>query len=120
MATVPPAERRRFPRLACRAAVQYRDILKPREPQAGGLSKDLSAGGLQFETAQFFAHRSRVLLQVTLPGLVAPLRTIAQVTWSRKQPLGERFDVGVRFVEITPTDRGLVADYVERGIMQPR
>ncbi len=112
-------ERRRFPRLTCRASVQYRDLLQPRALQAADLSRDLSAGGLQFQTAQFFSRYRRLVIQVTLPGVPQPVRTIAQVMWTRKQPLGDLWDVGAHFVEITAQDRGLLADYVERGVHVP-
>lgn len=109
-------DRRRFPRLICRAAVQYRDFLQPGGFRAGGLSKDLSAGGLRFQAAQFVAHQHRFLVHLIVPGVPTPIRTIAQVCWTRKQPHSDAYDVGARFVEITPHDRGRLADYVERGI----
>ena len=112
----PLIERRRFTRLDCRTAVQYRDLVQPREPYAGGLTKDISAGGLMFETAQFFSHQHRLLIQLTLPSRAALIRAVTQVMWVRKRPHDDRYDIGLRFIEITVQDQETVASHVERGI----
>jgi len=95
--------------------VRYRDLCQPEAPRAGGLTKDLSAGGLRFQVTRGVSPGSRLLIQVTVPGTPAPIRTIALVIWTHKQPDDERWDVGVQFVGVTPQDRGVLADYVAHG-----
>ena len=108
-------EQRRHPRLACRAPVQYRDLRQPQASYAGTLTDDVSVGGLRFHTAEWLPLQHRLLVQLALPGIPAPIRTVAQVIWTRKQPHSDRYDVGARFVEMITEDLGAVADYVERG-----
>ena len=116
MITESAAERRRSQRLLCHAALQFRDLQQPGGPYTGGLAKDVSAGGLKFETAQFFSHQRRLLMQVALPGVPTPIRTVAQVVWTYKQPHNDQYEIGAQFVEITPHDREAMASYVERGV----
>ena len=100
----------------CRAAMQFRDILEPRGPYEGGLAKDVSAGGLRFETAQFFSHQRRLIIQLLLPGLDAPIRSVMQVVWTCKHAHSDQYEIGAQFVEMASQDRNLVASYVERGV----
>lgn len=109
-------EQRRYPRLACHAPVQYRDLRRPQASYAGALTHDLSAGGLKFHASEWLPVRHRLLIQLTLPGVATPIRTIAQVIWARKHPHGDQYEVGAQFIGMTPEDLGAVAGYVERGV----
>ncbi|MBI4227679.1 MAG: PilZ domain-containing protein [Candidatus Omnitrophica bacterium] len=113
-------EQRRCPRLVCHTALQYRDILEPHAPYAGSLTHDLSAAGVKFQAAQWLPAQHRLLLQLHLPGVADPIRTIVQVVWTRKQSHSDQYEVGARFIQITAHDREAVAGYVERGINQLR
>lgn len=112
-------ERRRFPRLACRAAVQVRDLFEPGASPAGGLSGNVSVGGLRFQSERFLPQTRLLLVQLTLPGASAPFRTIVRVVWTAKQLHTERYDVGAEFIEVASQDLRGLADYVERGIRFP-
>lgn len=116
MTTENLAERRRSQRLFCHATFQFRDILKPRGPYAGSLAKDVSAGGLKFEAAQFFSHQQRLLIQMLLPGLSTPIRTVAQVVWTCKRPHSDQYEVGAQFIEMATHDQMTIASYVQRGV----
>tara|TARA_B100000315_G_scaffold247347_1_gene275917 strand:- start:189 stop:614 length:426 start_codon:yes stop_codon:yes gene_type:complete len=109
-------EKRRFPRLAAHIAVQYRNLLRPSEPYKGSLTFNLSAGGLAVKAPDFFSLKSRLLVQVNLPGIANPVRSIGQVVWIRKEEFGETYDLGIHLVEMEPRTRGMLADFVERGI----
>ncbi len=115
----PLVERRQFPRLSFHSPVQFRNVLKPQEPFSGSLSKDLSAGGLSITTDQFLPRDTRLVLLVSLPILLKPVRTIGRILWI-KQRFGETYDCGVQFLEMNTEDRDAIAAYVERGIMNPQ
>jgi c-di-GMP-binding flagellar brake protein YcgR len=110
-------ERRRLPRLQTVMPVQFRSIAKPEEPFRGCLSKDLSAGGIRVTVTGFLPKEARLVLLLSLPAYLKPIRTIAQVVWVQKKPLAEICDCGIRFLEVNPQDRELIADTVERGIV---
>ena len=113
-------EQRRYPRLACHAPVQYRDLNQPQTPYTGALTHDVSAGGLKFHASEWLPVQHRLLVQLALPGVAEPIRTIAQVVWTRKQAYGDHYEVGARFVQMATEDLGAVAAYVERGMQQRR
>lgn len=109
------SERRRFPRIACREVVRYRDLLKPSAALLGGLTKDLSMGGVRFETAECFPCRTRVLVELVLSGrTAAPIRTIAQVVWVQKQAHSDQYEAGAQFVEMQPQDRQALAGHLQQ------
>ncbi|MBI4313780.1 MAG: PilZ domain-containing protein [Candidatus Omnitrophica bacterium] len=110
------AERRRHPRLVCHGAGQYRDLLQPNETYAGCITRDVSAGGVGFRTPRRLESDSRLILQLSIPGLSGIVRAIAQVVWAARQPQGDEYEVGAQFVQISPEDRSSVAEYVERGV----
>ncbi len=112
-------ERRKFPRIECRTGVQYRHIHQPSAVFATSLTKDVSAGGVLCLVDQFHPRESRLLMQITVPGVPAPIRTIAQVVWIRKQPYGDRYDAGLQFVEMVPEDRAQIKAYVDRSRTNP-
>lgn len=109
-------EQRRFPRLACHTPLQYRDIFKPHATYIGSLTQDLSAGGVKFQASEWLAVQHRLLVQLQLPGALEPIRTIAQVVWTRKHAHSDQYEIGVCFVEMTAYDRDLVAEFVDRGL----
>ena len=111
-------EHRRFPRLKFTVPVQYRNILKPQEPFAGSLSKDLSAGGVKVTTFHFLGKDLRLVLLLYLPSSLKPIRAIGRVAWMQKQRYTESYDCGIQFLEVNSEDQAAVADTVERGVVQ--
>jgi c-di-GMP-binding flagellar brake protein YcgR len=115
----PFAERRRFPRLNLNASVQFRHVLKPQKAFTGAVCKNLSAQGMCMAGAPLLSPEARLVLLLSLPKLLKPLRMIAKVTWMREQPQSERFDYGLQFIEISSQDQDTIAGYVERGVVAP-
>lgn len=116
----PVPDRRRFPRLICSASIQFRSVLKPQNPFVGSLSKDLSASGIRVTLAESLPVESRLVLLLSLPHLLKPIRTIARVVWTQEQRFTEAYDCGLQFLEMTPEDREAIAGYVGKGSSSPR
>jgi len=114
----PLAEQRRFPRLHVKAAVQFRNILKPNEPFAGSLCRNISASGLCLMTDGFLPKESRWVLLVSLPWVSRePIRLIGWVVWSTQKPFGQPCECGIQFIQVAAEDKKMIADFVERGIV---
>ncbi len=111
-------EHRRLPRLRFSTPVQYRNILKPQEPFAGSLSKDLSAGGVRVTTFHFLGKDLRLVLLMYLPSQLKPVRVVGRVAWMQRQRFTESYDCGIQFIEVSPEDRTAISDVVERGVVQ--
>ncbi len=110
-----PYDRRQFPRVKAGLRVEFRPLAEPGRQLTGSLSRDMSAGGVQLTTSRFLAKDSRVVVLFSPPGVGRQLRAVARVGWTRERPLGEFFDCGLEFVEISSQDRDAVAGLVERG-----
>ena len=115
----PLVERRGLPRLKVSAPLQFRNVLKPSEPFAGSLTRDLSAGGVAVTTSFPLSKEMRVVVLLSLPGLLKPIRTIGRVAWIETKKFNDGFDCGIQFFEMTTEDRDAVASYVERGVTRP-
>ena len=110
-----PQDRRRFPRLKAGLPVEFRRLAEPGQQLAGSLSRDMSAGGIQLRTSNFLPRDSRLVVLFSPPGVGRQLRAVARVGWTRERSLGELFDCGLEFVEISSQDREAIAGLVERG-----
>lgn len=115
----PLIERRGLPRLHVSAPLQFRSVLKPSEPFAGSLTRDLSAGGVAMTTSFPLSKEQRVVALLSLPGLLKPIRTIGRVAWVQTQKFSDSFDCGIQFFEMTAEDHDAIASYVERGVTPP-
>lgn len=113
----PLIERRRFPRLKVSIPIQFRNVLKPGESFVGALSENLSAAGARMKSFTFLPKEARLVLLLSLPGQLKPIRLIGRVAWMQHQRFREGYDCGIQFLEITPEDRETIADTVERGIL---
>lgn len=113
----PLLERRRFPRLTLKAPVQFRNLLKPTESFAGSLSKNLSASGLAMIASTTLAKEERLILLLSLPAELKPIRVIGRVAWSRPQGFSQLCECGIQFIEVAPPDRDRIAEFVERGVV---
>ena len=117
-ASQPLVEQRRFPRLHVQTAVQFRNILKPNEPFAGSLCRNVSASGLSLMTDGFLPKESRWVLLVSLPRVSRePIRLIGRVVWSMKKMSGRPCEGGIQFIEVAAEDKRMIADFVERGVV---
>lgn len=113
----PLSERRRLPRLKLTAPIQFRNVLKPQEPFAGALCTDLSADGVRMKATSFLPRDARLVMLISLPKLLKPVRMIVRVVWMQQQRFSGGCDCGFQFVEIIPKDRETIATYVERGVV---
>ncbi len=113
----PLSERRRLPRLKLTVPAQFRNVLKPQEAFAGALCTDLSADGIRVTATSFLPRNARLVLLLSLPKLLKPVRTIVRVVWVQEQRFSEGCQCGFQFVEIISEDRETIAAYVERGVV---
>ncbi len=107
-----PPEWRQFPRLKVSVPIQFRSVLKPHDPFAGSLSKDLSAGGVRLTSPTFLPKEARLVVVLSLPN-ARQVRAIGRVAWVKGQSLSETYDSGIQFIEIESEDQRMIKEYVE-------
>ena len=113
-------EKRRYKRVDTKLALQYRDLKKGSDLPKGSLLKNISEGGICFSSKQFMSLACRLVLDISLPNSVKPIKAISKVAWIRRLPLGDQYELGNQFLEIAKEDKAQIVDFVNSasGISQ--
>ena len=105
-------EKRRHTRVESNLPVQYRNLKKMGELPAGSLSKNLSEGGVCFNSNQFISLACRLVLEISLPTAEKPIKAISKVAWIRKIPSSDQYELGNQFLEMTRDDKAHIVKFV--------
>src|SRR3989338_1360062 len=109
-------EHRRFIRVTSRLNATFKIVKTGKIARA--LTKDISAGGICFVTADILEPGTAVEVEMKLPDSEAPVRFLGEVAWSRpighaksyEDPTGE---TGVKFISIDPKEQALIMLYAK-------
>ncbi|MCX7661427.1 MAG: PilZ domain-containing protein, partial [Candidatus Omnitrophica bacterium] len=79
---------------------------------------NISKGGICFITYEELLPGNLLKLEIYLPGEKNPIRAFGRVAWSKRFTIasekdywGDRYDVGVEFIEINDSDREKIENY---------
>ncbi len=103
-------ERRQFLRLSARMKVTYRVVgaIGPFR----SLTTNVGGGGMSLFTVRRLAPGTVLKMHLKLPGRLRPVAFTAEVIWSgallEKAGRGLAFETGVRFLDLSPENRGLI------------
>jgi Tfp pilus assembly protein PilZ len=103
-----PPEKRTGTRFNVSLALQYRYLTKLNN----ALSRDVSEGGLSFTTSDFIPLNTQLF--VALLPKDEPLRATGQVVWVRKVPYGDRYNVGLKFTDISAYNKARISTLEDR------
>ena len=78
-----------------------------------GVGKNMSIGGICFETEDRFDVSTTLKVELDMPALDHGVRVIGQVVWVRSQTQGKRYVYGMAFTKIQPEDVEAVKKIVE-------
>jgi len=106
-------DKRRHHRADIHLPVRFRDPLIHPSPVRNAQTRDLSLGGLCFQTEEFVPFDTTLLLELRLRDSARPVRSIARVAWTRIMPSGHRYEVGSEFVDIVLSERKALEDFLE-------
>ena len=84
----PVQEKRRFKRVGASLSVEYRDLKKAAELPKGSLSRNISEGGVCFNSREFMSLACRLVVNISLPNSPKPIKAISKVAWIRRLPSG--------------------------------
>ena len=107
-------ERRRYKRIDSALSVRFRNLRNNENPILESLSKNVSEGGVCFNSNQFISLACRMILEITLPTNPKPIRAISKVAWIRKLPAGDNYQVGNQFLEITKEDKQHISQFINQ------
>jgi len=113
------SERRKFARLESRFPVKYKDLKGAGAESRGTISKNISEGGIRFRSDRFISLACRLVVELNLPKMVEPIKAVSKITWIRKLPAGDDYEVGNQFLEIRRKDKESIRDFIKNGVEAP-
>jgi c-di-GMP-binding flagellar brake protein YcgR len=111
-------EQRRFVRLAP-SSIEVRYTVSGQE--AGGalqVAKDISEGGIRFPVSEQVLKGARLDLELQLPGEPASIQAQAEVVWCARFQGNGPYEIGCRFTQIDPLDRGKLIRHIHEALKQ--
>lgn len=103
-------EAREFPRAPMTAPVKFFQWDELREAEA----TEISASGVFLRTKEVLAEGAMVTVRLTLPGLKRAFTVLGKVVRTARGGVFTAPGMGIRFIDIRPTERDAIASYVGR------
>jgi c-di-GMP-binding flagellar brake protein YcgR len=112
-------ENRKYNRVESNFPVQYRNLRKAGIPPVGSTASNLSEGGVCFKANEFVSLACRLVVEISLPNVMKPVKAISKVAWIRKIPSSDQYELGNQFLEITKEDKAHIVSFVNQT-MSPK
>jgi len=106
-------EKRKFRRIENNFPLKYRDLGKSETEFRGTVSKNLSEGGVRFRSNRFISLACRMVVELNLPAISRPIKAVSKIAWIKKLPVGDDYEVGNQFLEITREDRNIIRNFIK-------
>lgn len=107
------SEQRKHQRIRSRFPLKYKDMKEAGREFRGTISKNISEGGVRFRSDRFISLACRLVVELNLPELTKPVRAVSKITWIKKLPAGDDYEVGNQFLEISKEDKGFIRNFVK-------
>jgi c-di-GMP-binding flagellar brake protein YcgR len=107
-------EKRRHERISEYTSVAY--ILPFKQLPEYYLTRDISESGIRFLAHEFIPESTVLKLVVILSNIPFSFQVYSRVKWSRKDPSGERYEVGVEFMNLSKTAKEKLSAYIKQVI----
>jgi len=106
-------DKRRFERVLTSFPLKYRDLRKAEEAPRGTVTKNVSEGGVRFRSDRFISLACRLVVELNIPSIDKPIKAVSKIAWIKKLPVGDDYEVGNQFLEISRIDRDIIRNFVE-------
>ena len=111
-------EHRRFVRLSSPSiTVTYKPIDRQGDGVLGA-AKDVSEGGIRFPVSEQLAQGARLELNLQLAGESVLIQAKAEVVWCARFHGDGPYEVGCRFTQIDPLERGKIIRHIHEALKQ--
>ena len=110
-------DRRKYPRLNTKAAVNYLvyssiDSMKEHQAYTG----NISGGGICISTVNCITRNVIIELEVKISDYNSIINALARVVYSRKKEMDNSFSTGVCFTDISDDEKKYIAEYTNNVI----
>jgi c-di-GMP-binding flagellar brake protein YcgR len=79
-------------------------------------ARDISGGGIRFPVSKRLAQGAKLELGLKLPQETRTIHAQAEVVWSGRIHGRRSYEVGCRFTQIDPLDRGKIIHYIHEAL----
>ena len=104
-------EKRRYLRVDTALPMRYNELHGKSYSARGTTTKNVSEGGVRFHSDRFFSLACHLVVEINIPSLFKPIRTISKVAWIKKLPSGTEFEIGGQFLAMTNEDEQALSAY---------
>ena len=105
------SERRRFLRIPESSPISY-EIL-PNAKTREFLTKDISQEGIRFFIHKPVPKYSLLRIKLTLEKMFFSFEAIVRVKWVKQEAHGQRYEIGVEFINIPEKAKEHLIDYIK-------
>ncbi|MBN1353213.1 MAG: PilZ domain-containing protein [Candidatus Omnitrophica bacterium] len=105
--------------MGIRFPLKYKNLNSIGEEFRGTISKNISEGGVRFRSDRFISLACRLIVEFNIPAIQKPIRAISKIAWIKKLPVGDDYEVGNQFLEITRQDKEIIRSYINQQLENP-
>ena len=109
-------ERRRFTRVPESSEITYRIVSEAKTEHF--ITQNLSRGGVRFFVHEFIPQGALLKIKLRLKKTCFSFEALAQVRWIEEDLLSERFEIGVKFIDISRNNTKYLLHYIDT-ILKP-
>ncbi len=107
-------EKRRAPRFDIEVPIEYKKLREATEAKKASITKNISIGGVRFITDEFLPYTARLVLEINMPLPERNISAVAKISWIKKLPAGDSYEVGNQFLEISKDDKNRLSKYLSK------
>ena len=105
-------EKRRYQRLKSALPLRYKNLRTLGEVPAGSLTRNISEGGVCFESNKFISLACRLVVEINIPTSPKPIKAISKVAWIRKLPSSDMYELGNQFLDMSKEDKTHIVNFI--------
>ncbi|MCX5678334.1 MAG: PilZ domain-containing protein [Candidatus Omnitrophica bacterium] len=109
-------DKRRYKRVDSNVPIRYKNLRVATELPAGATSVNLSEGGVCFHTNKFISLACRLVVEISIPTTLKPIKAISKVAWIRRIPSTDQYELGNQFLEINREDKTNILNFVNQSL----
>jgi c-di-GMP-binding flagellar brake protein YcgR len=103
-------ERRKYVRVYEKAEITY--IVIPALSSKQYITSDISQGGIRFFVHNFIPKDSYLKIRIVFSKSNVVIEAVVRLQWIKQVPYSDRYEVGVRFIDISPKAADHLSNYI--------
>jgi c-di-GMP-binding flagellar brake protein YcgR len=108
-------DKRKFKRINRILQLQYRNLRKSGELPKETVTRNISEGGVCFNSDEFLSLACRMVVEINIPTVPKPIKAISKIAWIRKLPTSEHYEMGNQFLDMTREDKALISEFINNS-----